>query len=121
MVNIKFQGKDVGLILNMFALREFGGSVNANTPGQAFDKLRAIIGDYEGGIPFDAQDVIASLFYTMHTTYCAIEEKEVQFKKAEAYDVMLDLDAFNGIVSEINNFLPDPVTVKKNEIEAVTE
>ena len=115
MTTVKFKDKHVDLVLNWYALRLFGGRVDAKSPSQSFDKLREVMGSFKNDIPFNTMDVIANLFFAMHETACLSKKKEPLFTIVEAFDVITEAEAFEGIVKEVNEFLSVPETVKKKE------
>lgn len=114
MTEVKFKGKNVSLVLNMYALRMFGKAVGEDLPSGAIEKLQALNNTQS----FDAMDMAGHLFYNMAKTASEIKGEALPITLPEAYDVIMDSEAMNGMVKEINNFWPEPETLKKNKTEA---
>lgn len=116
MTTVEYKGKAIDLELNQYALRKFGEGLNANTPGEAREKLITAMSG--GELTYEKQDVIAMLFYQMNLTACEIKRVEPQLVMAECYDLMYSPEATKALNDEIVSFLPEPDTVKKNEVKA---
>ena len=111
----------VTLKLDMYALRMFGQSVGAETPAQAMSKLQDV---YKQGetVTFELYDVVSALFFHMAERGSMVAKKlPFTLTKEDCYDVLMDEQAVAAMLLEINNFFPEPETVKKKQLAEAVE
>lgn len=115
MTEVKINGKDAKLVMNMRGLRDFGRAMGCDTPPEAAQKITSIsVGSK--GVTFDTFDTFAQLIYTMSE-----RGGSDGITLDDCYEAINDLKVIEAMMSELEAFLPSPETVKKKEVKETAE
>ena len=115
MTEVKINGKEASLVMNMRGLRDFGRAMGVNTPTEASKKIMSISVGPEG-VTFDTFDIFANLIYTMSE-----RGGSEGITLDDCYDAINDVEVINAMMSELESFLPSTETVKKKEEQKTAE